>query len=43
MQERFAADDAESIGSGPAEYAAFIRKEQERWSKVVRAANIKAD
>ena len=43
VQERFAADDAESIGSGPAEYAAFIRKEQERWSKVVRAANIKAD
>ena len=32
-----------AIGTGPAEYAAFIRKEQERWSKVVRAANIKAD
>ena len=43
VQERFAADDAEAIGSGPAEYAAFIRKEQERWSKVVRTANIKAD
>ena len=43
VQERFAADDAEAIGAGPAEYAAFIRKEQERWSKVVRTANIKAD
>ena len=43
VQERFAADDAEAIGSGPADYAAFIRKEQERWSKVVRTANIKAD
>jgi tripartite-type tricarboxylate transporter receptor subunit TctC len=43
VHERFAADDADAIGSGPAEYAAFIRKEQERWSKVVRAANIKAD
>ncbi len=43
VAERFAADDAEGIGSTPAEYAAFIRKEQERWSKVVRAANIKAD
>jgi tripartite-type tricarboxylate transporter receptor subunit TctC len=41
--ERFAADDAEAVGSTPAEYAAFIRKEQERWSKVVRAAKIKAD
>jgi tripartite-type tricarboxylate transporter receptor subunit TctC len=43
VQERFAADDAEAIGSTPAEYAAFIKKEQERWSKVVRAAKIKAD
>ncbi len=43
VHERFAADDADAIGSGPAEYAAFIRKEQQRWSKVVRTANIKAD
>ena len=41
--ERFAADDAEGIGSTPAEYAAFVKKEQGRWSKVVRAAGIKAD
>jgi len=41
--ERFAADDAQAVGSTPTEYAAFIKKEQERWSKVVRAANIKAD
>ncbi len=41
--ERFAADDAEGIGSTPAEYAAYVKKEQERWSKVVRAAKIKAD
>jgi len=41
--ERFAADDAEAVGSTPAEYAAFIKKEQERWSKVVRAARIRAD
>ena len=43
VHERFAADDADAIGSTPAEYAAFIHKEQERWSKVVRTANIKAD
>jgi len=41
--ERFAADDAESVGSTPAEYAAFIKKEQARWSKVVKAAGVKAD
>jgi tripartite-type tricarboxylate transporter receptor subunit TctC len=43
VAERFAADDAEGVGSTPAEYAAFIKKEQERWSKVVRTAKIKAD
>jgi tripartite-type tricarboxylate transporter receptor subunit TctC len=43
VAERFATDDAEAVGSTPAEYAAFIKKEQERWSKVVRAANIRAD
>jgi tripartite-type tricarboxylate transporter receptor subunit TctC len=41
--ERFAADDAEAVGSTAAEYAAFIRREQDRWSKVVRTAHIKAD
>ncbi|MGH8764734.1 MAG: Bug family tripartite tricarboxylate transporter substrate binding protein [Burkholderiales bacterium] len=43
LGERFAAEDAEAVGSTPAEYAAYIKKEQERWSKVVRAAHVKAD
>ena len=43
LAERFAAEDAEAVGSTPAEYAAYVKKEQERWSKVVRAAKIKAD
>ncbi|HUN70025.1 MAG TPA: tripartite tricarboxylate transporter substrate binding protein [Burkholderiales bacterium] len=43
VAERFAADDAEAVGSTAAEYAAFIKKEQDRWSKVVRTAHIKAD
>jgi len=43
VKERFAADDAEAVGSTPAEYAAFIKKEQARWSKVVKAAGVKAD
>jgi tripartite-type tricarboxylate transporter receptor subunit TctC len=43
MLERLALDDAEAVGSTPAEYAAFIKREQDRWSKVVRTAKIKAD
>jgi tripartite-type tricarboxylate transporter receptor subunit TctC len=40
--ERFAADDAEGIGSTPEQYAAFIADEQKRWGEVVRRANIRA-
>ena len=43
VAERFAAEDAEAVGSTPAEYVAFVKKEQERWGKVVRAAKIRAD
>jgi tripartite-type tricarboxylate transporter receptor subunit TctC len=43
MLERLAVDDAEAVGSTPEAYAAFIKKEQQRWSKVVRTAGIKAD
>ena len=43
VAERFSVDDAEPVGSTPEEYAAFIKREQTRWSKVVRTANIKAD
>ena len=43
LAERFAAEDAEAVGSTPAEYAAFVKREQDRWGKVVRAAKIRAD
>jgi tripartite-type tricarboxylate transporter receptor subunit TctC len=43
LAERFAAEDAEAVGSSPADYAAYIKKEQARWSKVVKAAGVKAD
>ena len=43
VSERFAADNAIAVGSSPAEFAAFIKKEQERWSDVVKKANIKAE
>jgi tripartite-type tricarboxylate transporter receptor subunit TctC len=43
VQERFAADDAEGIGSTPEAYAEFIAQEQARWSDVVRKASIKVN
>jgi tripartite-type tricarboxylate transporter receptor subunit TctC len=33
--------DAETIGSSPQEFEAFLAKETARWAKVVQAANIK--
>ena len=43
VQARFANDSTEEIGSTPEEFAGFIKKEQARWSVVVKAAGIKAD
>ncbi len=43
VQERFAADSATGVGDTPAESAAFIKQEQTRWERVVKAAGIKAD
>jgi tripartite-type tricarboxylate transporter receptor subunit TctC len=42
VAERFAADNAEAVGSTPQEYADFILREQARWGEVVRKAGIKA-
>jgi tripartite-type tricarboxylate transporter receptor subunit TctC len=41
--ERFVNDSAVPIGGTPAEFAAFIKEEQARWSKVVRQAKITFD
>lgn len=41
--ERFAADDAEGVGSSPEDYTAFILAEQKRWGDVVKKAGIKAN
>ena len=41
--QRYAADDAESIGSTPQEYADFIAKEQARWKDVIQKAGVRAD
>ena len=34
---------AEPIGSTPAEFAAFVRNEYDKWGKVVKQANIRMD
>jgi hypothetical protein len=33
----------EVAGEGPAEYAAFLKAETEKWGKVARAAGIKPE
>ena len=43
VQEKFASDAAIGVGDTPSEFAAFIKIEQARWERVVKAAGIKAD
>ena len=43
LQQRFAAEDAEAVGSTPQAYAEFIAKEQARWKDVIHKAGVKAD
>ena len=40
MKERLAIDGAEPLGTTPAEFAAFIRRELDKWTKVAQAAKI---
>ena len=43
VQKRFANLSAEPVGNTPAEMAAFMKQEIERWGSVIRTANIKVD
>lgn len=43
VRELFAAQDAQAVGSTPAEFAARVREELARWRKIVQAANIKPE
>ena len=43
VKSRLAADATEAVGSTPAEYAAFLKAEISRWTRVARAARIEAD
>ena len=40
MKEKLALDGAQPVGSTPAEFAALISRELEKWARVVRAAGI---
>ncbi len=43
VQKRLADLSAEPIGNTPAEMAAFMKKDAERWREVIRSAGVKAD
>lgn len=43
VRERLGAQGMEPVGSTPAQFAEFVRRENEQWSKVVRSAGVKAE
>jgi tripartite-type tricarboxylate transporter receptor subunit TctC len=43
MKQRLADMGAQPVGSTPAEFAAFLKKEDSKWSEVVRKGHIKLD
>jgi tripartite-type tricarboxylate transporter receptor subunit TctC len=43
VTQRFQIDGAESVGSTPAEFAAFLKAEMQKWSKVIKDAGVKAE
>jgi tripartite-type tricarboxylate transporter receptor subunit TctC len=43
IRDRFAGDGADSVGSTPEEFAAFLRAETAKWAKVVKDAGIKPE
>ena len=43
VTERFATDNAVGGGGSPAEFAAYIAKEQKIWSRIVKEAHIRPD
>jgi len=40
VKERLAADGADAVGNRPQEFAAYIKVEIDKWSKVVKAGGI---
>jgi tripartite-type tricarboxylate transporter receptor subunit TctC len=43
IRKRFADLSADPVGGTPAETAAFMRAEVERWNNVIKAANVKLE
>ena len=43
VKERFSGIGVEAVGGTPAEFAAYIKEDFARWTKVVKDANIKVD
>jgi tripartite-type tricarboxylate transporter receptor subunit TctC len=43
VKKRLLNDGAEPVGSSPAEFAAYIRSETDKWAKVIKAAGIKPE
>lgn len=43
MQERLRTGGSDPVGSTAGEFAAFIKSEHDKWSKVVRAANLRIE
>ncbi|MEN3353717.1 MAG: hypothetical protein V7640_1875 [Betaproteobacteria bacterium] len=41
--ERFEADGAIPVGSSPQQFAAFLKSEMSKWSKVIHEANIQLE
>jgi len=40
VKEQLLAQGAEPVGDSPAEFAAFVQKEHDRWAKIIQQANI---
>ena len=43
VSQRFELDGAEPVGSNPKEFAAFLKAEMQKWSKVIKDAGIKPE
>lgn len=43
LQQRLASEGAVVVGNTPAEFAAYIRSETDKWTRVVKAAQIRAE
>ena len=43
LKERLKADGSDPVGNSPDQFAAFIRDETAKWSKIIKQANVKAE